>query len=646
MNRLKLLIIIFSMALSVPLIFFVLKTYRGLEQEEVATLRFFTEALFDEMEQALAILVQREEGRAIDEYNYYWSPTGHLPGDHKDSRSPLSFAPQEEFILGYFQNNPDGSFQTPMVESTKEVPKNRSQLVSQLEDANTVFNQKRIRTTDGIQPSPAKVIAKKEIPKTPGLADKYLDLSRTQKPRAYLGQKEKRVETITVGQALNISKQVQEESLPSSGAEQAGRSTSIRRSAAGKGSAAEPLAEQTRIDHEQPMEAAADRSSSFTVSGVKEAGGFRVEVAPLQSVFLDEDQIFIFRRIMINNQIYRQGFILQTKAFLDHLAVKYFAAQPMARYTNLRLQVLDQGRIAGVVQAGAAANGASFVFNRNFPAPFSFLEAMLSCDQIPQSAGRRTLNVMIIILVSVVLMGLFAIYQSAAALVDLSERRSQFVSSVTHELKTPLTNIRMYIEMLEQGIARNEEREQEYFQILDAEGARLSRLVNNVLELAKFEKKQRFVDLQTGTFEEVIREVQRVMQAKLDNEGYHLEIEFGKIRPFKYDREAMIQVLINLIENSMKFGKTATRKQISVRVDQDDRWVKIMVCDNGPGIPRYALKKVFDEFYRVDNSLTRTTRGTGIGLALVKKFIALMGGNVTAANNDGPGCTITISLPQ
>jgi signal transduction histidine kinase len=70
-----------------------------------------------------------------------------------------------------------------------------------------------------------------------------------------------------------------------------------------------------------------------------------------------------------------------------------------------------------------------------------------------------------------------------------------------------------------------------------------------------------------------------------------------------------------------------------------------MVADTGPGIPRHALKKIFNDFYRVENSLTRSTRGTGIGLALVKKFVHLMGGTVTAANNEGPGCTITILLP-
>jgi signal transduction histidine kinase len=107
----------------------------------------------------------------------------------------------------------------------------------------------------------------------------------------------------------------------------------------------------------------------------------------------------------------------------------------------------------------------------------------------------------------------------------------------------------------------------------------------------------------------------------------------------------MVQVLINLIENRLKFGQSASPKEIRVHTRQEGDRVKIMVSDTGPGIPRQALKKIFDDFYRVDNSLTRTTRGTGIGLALVKKFIRLMGGTVTAANNDGPGCTITISMP-
>jgi signal transduction histidine kinase len=334
------------------------------------------------------------------------------------------------------------------------------------------------------------------------------------------------------------------------------------------------------------------------------------------------------------------------KEFLSHLAGEYFANQPMARFTNLRLRVIDQGREVTAIQAGAMAREPSFSLNRAFPRPFSFLRAGLTCEEVPQSAGRGTLNIMMVVLAAIILMGLFAIYQSARAIVDLSERRSSFVSSVTHEVKTPLTNIRMYIEMLEQGIARDHEREQEYFRVLGSESSRLSRLINNVLEFSKLEKKQRDVDLQEGTFQEVIREVRDVMHEKLRQEGFTLKVELDDVRPFPYDREVMIQVLINLIENSMKFGKTSAVREITLSVRPGGDATKISVSDTGPGIPHHALKKVFDDFYRVESSLTRTTRGTGIGLALVKRFILAMGGSVTATNNDGPGCTITISLPS
>ena len=645
MKRLKLLIIIFSVCLSVPLAFFVLQTYKGLEQEEAATLRYFGEALFDEMEQSLAALVQREEGRAIDEYNYLMSPDDRSKGANERFFSPLSNLPHDSFILGYFQNNPDGSFQTPIVEGGKAVPADRRLLVDQLEDANLTFNQKRVTVSDKIKPVPSKASAESKKQRRDGFADKYLDTSRAQKPKAFLGQKEKRVEKITVGQALNIAKQeqVQPQALPQPAEEEKDSISSLSRTR--RPAVTAPDLNEAQVAQESFREESEDLIQSFAGSGELETESFQVEVAPLQSVFISDDQIFIFRRIMINNQIYRQGFILKVGAFLSHLAQTYFNPQPMADYTNLRLSVMDQGRETRRIEAGVSARGPKFVLNRSFPSPFSFLNATLTCDQIPRSTGRRTLTIMLFVLAVIVLIGLFAIYQSARTVVDLSERRSQFVSSVTHELKTPLTNIRMYIEMLEQGIARNQEREQEYFDILDSEGARLSRLINNVLELSKLEKRQRHIDLQTGTLKDVIDEVQSVMQEKLRQEGFVLRIESEGSRPFNYDREVMIQVLINLIENSMKFGKSAARREITIRIDHAEDRVNIRVSDTGPGIPRHALKKVFNDFYRVENSLTRSTRGTGIGLALVKKFVSLMGGTVTAENNEGPGCTITISLP-
>jgi signal transduction histidine kinase len=646
MKRLQILILIFCVTLSVPLGYFVIRTYRGLEQEETATLSFFANTLFDEMEQALEALVQMEEARAIDEYNFYMSPPG---GRYEENRSPLSHLPAQSYILGYFQNNPDGSFQTPLAQSGKSVAVDRKDAVAQLESANRIFNRKRTAATDKITVPPAREVAEAEQKQQSGFAEKYLDLTRSQKPKARLGQKEKRFEKVTEAQAKNVARQEVGE---------AGKSPAPLAAALSKsGPDRSPAVEDSLMDSDKdraakkyrrreihPSESEADRPGE-TAPETRDEENFQVEVAPLQSVLIGVDQMFIFRRIMINQKIYRQGFILRLRAFLNHLTQNYFIAQPMADYANLRLQVMDQGRGIVRVQGGIAAHNPKFILKRSFPSPFAFLNATLSFDEIPRSTSRNTLMVMMVVLAAIFLIGLFAIYKSARAIVDLSERRSQFVSSVTHELKTPLTNIRMYIEMLEQGIAKDTEREQEYFQIINSEGSRLSRLINNVLDLAKLEKKQRSLNLTRGTFEEVVAEVQTVMQAKLRQEDFTLKIVQEDIRPFKYDREAMIQVLINLIENSIKFCRLALKKEITIRIYQEPKCVKIAVSDHGPGIPRHALKKVFDDFYRVDNTLARKTRGTGIGLALVKKFIKLIGGDVTAENNPGGGCTITISLP-
>ncbi|MBW2170752.1 MAG: HAMP domain-containing histidine kinase [Deltaproteobacteria bacterium] len=644
MKRLRLFILIFCVSLSVPLAYFVLRTYRGLEQEEVAELRYFAETLFDEMEEELGSLILKEESRAIDEYRHNYIPSGQISGAEGISTSPLSRPPRKTYILGYLQNNPDGSFHTPLVESEERVPQDQIPLVAQLKDVNELFNTKRTLVPESVEAEPTELPVEVEKEEAQGFAGKYLDLSRSKKQKVYLGQEEKRVEEITADKAYRLAQRGDQKVL-AEGAQEAWPR-------ADEDMALDAIDRRSRDFNEEKgffageVRQAAPSSVLQSAPPPADAERLQVEIDPMQSVFISDSQVFIFRRIVINNEVYRQGFVLVVKEFLRHLAGEYFVNQPMAGFANLRLKVMDQGRELTAVQAGVVAGDPRFSLDRAFPRPFSFLRAVLTCEEIPRSAGRRTLNIMMVVLAAIILMGLFAIYQSARAVVDLSERRSGFVSSVTHEVKTPLTNIRMYIEMLEQGIARDPEREQEYFRIVGSESARLSRLINNVLEFSKLEKKQRHVDLQEGTFEEVIREVNDVMREKLRQEGFTLKVEWEEIRLFKYDREIMIQVLINLIENSMKFGKASSVREITLRVWPEDDSTKISVSDTGPGIPRHALNKVFDDFYRVDSSLTRTTRGTGIGLALVKRFIHAMRGSVTASNNDGPGCTITISLPS
>lgn len=660
MKKLRLFILIFFLALTIPLSYLVLRTYSSLEQEEAAELRYFAETLFDKMEEELAELVQREETRPVEEYG---TLEQRVRLGKKGVSSPLEELPKEKFILGYFQNSPDGSLQTPLKEN---VSSNNQKILQQLEAINTAFNKKRAIIPAQLERERNKDYdAQKEQEeqlaqalKQKSVADRYLSKELFSRQKSRLGKSEKRVEEISVAQAQNIV--TQPETLESE--QWVAMNDAVDGQVATEGYPAKikelssPVEDLSFTQETTDSHYSLQNKNDFVESkGAEPApaisgyfgepeGTFKVEIDPLQSVLIDADHFYVFRRIVLNNQVYRQGFVLKVNEFLDHLSNTTFRDQPLAQFTNLRLSILNQGQETRIKESGAGSVHPEISITRHFPRPFSFLQATLDCDRIPDSPGRQTLNIMIVVLAMVILLGLFALYQSVRVVFDLSERRSGFVSSVTHELKTPLTNIRMYIEMLEQGIASNKEREQEYFRILGSESSRLSRLINNVLEFSKLERKQRPLNMIKGDLSEVLKEVQDIMGEKIRLEGFTLSVENSITRPFQYDREVMIQILINLLENSVKFGKNSEIRELQLRAYQDGNQTKIAVSDTGPGIEPQSLKKVFDDFFREENSLTRSTKGTGIGLSLVKKFVQAMGGKVKASNNPRSGCTITITL--
>jgi len=639
MQRLRLIILLFAVATAIPMVYVGVRTYQGIAREETARMRFFAETLFDTIETALADRVELEESRPVDAYHHTVTVTADKGGGQ--SVSPLATPPSEPYILGYLQNNPDGSFQTPLISNEKRPSRELEGIVQQLEDINRQFNRGEMPPSPPTPKSslPAKKAEQpKEKAKT-SFAGKFLDFSRKRASDTYLGRQTQRTEEITAQQALNVARRDDTSSRSEK------PSSSLASSPAPPAETADRTASALPDEVSDPLtEDILDRETEKSIDDLP--ARFQVEVAPLQSVFINREHIFIFRRIAIDGRIYRQGFVLEIQPFLHYLAASYFRTQPMARFAHLQLKIAETDRPATVVQAGAAVQQVRFALERRFPAPFDFLDARLTCQEIPAVATRGTLNIILIFLAAVFLLGLGAIYRSAHAMVDLSERRNRFVSSVTHELKTPLTNIRLYIEMLEQGVARDTAREQDYLRVVGSESARLSRLINNVLELSRLENNQRRFDMRPGNFQEVLEEVQAVMAEKLRQEGFTLSVPPFDVPAFPYDREVMVQLLINLIENSIKFGRQSKIRRITVSLEATDTQVAIRVADTGPGIPRQALKKVFDDFYRVEDPLTHTTGGTGIGLSLVKKFATAMDGKVTAANNDGPGCTITIHLPR
>ena len=618
MKSLRLMILLFALAATACLGVLMLHAYRSLDAEEAATLGFFAEALFDEMEAAAAALVRREEARPVDAYA---APPATGPDELRE-------LPAEDFIRGYFQNNPDGSLQTPHQAPGRLPAAEHAARLAELADANRLFNGRRAEGTDRLRPLPAAEPREERRQDQERFAGQYLDSTRSRQAKSYLGERDSRHEKVTPEQAYNIAR-------------------SGSRSSAYSRAAPESVAEEKAEDRAPAAAPSTGRAPAAPgAAAVDGAPMVQAEVAPFQSVFLDHRRVFTFRRVVIDGRMYRQGFVLGLDDFLAHLTRAHFAGQPLARFAHLRLRAVDQGVDAAVVDAGPPADRPLLTRARTFPPPFGFLRATLASDSIPAAPGRSTLTLALAALAVVILGGLVAIYHVSRRIVDYSERRARFVASVTHELKTPLTNIRMYIEMLEQGMAGDPEREQAYFRILHSESARLSRLIGNVLELSKLERRQRRPALASGTFDEVLDEVAALLAEPLRQEGFALERENRLRRPFRYDREIMVQVLINLIENSLKFGRASAVKRIAVRVYERGERVRIEVADSGPGIPPRDLKKIFEDFYRAENAMTAAVGGTGIGLAMVRRFVQLLGGAVSAANNEGQGCTIRIELPR
>ncbi|MBT8329067.1 MAG: hypothetical protein KJN87_05130 [Desulfofustis sp.] len=662
MKRLKFLIAFFCLAVSLPLAYVVYQTYMGLGQEEKAQMRFFAEAMFDQMEADLALLIQKEESREVDEYGYFSVP-GDLVGEQ--SVSSLADGSYDPYIYGYLQNNPDGSFQTPLIADMGRVPDNLKEKVDGIREVNNLFNEKKLTIHSSFaQSSKDKSVEQNRIEtgqdaappsRSKGsLSERYLKSAPSKTEAAgYLGKKQQRVEEITREQAFNIASEKEVSSID----RQRGDSMRSAPSALQAPTETERMQDKRRRDYDVDkldlLESAdmtgsmpqADIESLEQEAVIEQKKPLQVEVAPFQSVIIDDEKVYIFRRISMDGQLYRQGFIILVEPLMKHLAAHYFTDQPLSDFSALAMAVEGLEDEGGGFKFGASVETIRFSASRQFLEPFDFLSVSLTADKIPVSGARGSLNLAIFFLSLLILSGLFVIYRSVNSIVAMSEKRSEFVSSITHELKTPLTNIRMYIEMLEQGVASSPEKEQDYLAVLTRESGRLSILINNVLELAKLEKKTRQFNMQKNSISSVFSEIASTMEQNLKQEGFSLDIEAISGEDFVFDREVLIQILMNLIENSMKFGRDSEVKRITLWTEIRNGFVDITVSDTGPGIPRKELSKVFDDFYRVDNSLSKATGGTGLGLALVKKFVTAMGGRVLAANNEERGCAITISLP-
>jgi signal transduction histidine kinase len=203
----------------------------------------------------------------------------------------------------------------------------------------------------------------------------------------------------------------------------------------------------------------------------------------------------------------------------------------------------------------------------------------------------------------------------------------------------------MYGEMLRDGIVGSEAKRDEYYRHITAESERLSRLINNVLEFSKLEKGSRSMSLVVGQVGPVIDEAVTLLRPHLEQAGLALRLEVEPaLPPVRFERDALLQVLFNLVDNAVKYATGSARPEIVLRAARDGDRVVVAVRDHGPGVPAAHLGKIFEPFYRGERELTRRSKGTGLGLALVRGLADGMGATVLGCNAQDGGFEVAIGL--
>jgi two-component system phosphate regulon sensor histidine kinase PhoR len=381
---------------------------------------------------------------------------------------------------------------------------------------------------------------------------------------------------------------------------------------------------------------------------------FESEIDPFQLNVLDDGHLVLHRNVWRDGQRIIQGALIDRKPFLDALIRRPFRETGLSAMSNLIIALYGEvvrttvanGR-RSYMPSAANLTGA-LLYRGRLSEPLGALELIFTARRLPVGPGGRVIAWVSVVLGLVLVGGFGLIYRLGLGQINLNRQQQDFVSAVSHELKTPLTSIRMYGEMLQAGWA-DEDKKQSYYDFICEESERLSRLITNVLQLAQLTRNDPQFDLKPIAVAELLDMTESKIATQVERAGFKLrfarDAALESIQVLA-DADCFSQVMINLVDNALKFSGGAERRliEIGTRASGNDG-VRFTVRDHGPGVPDDQLKKIFRLFYRSESELTRETVGTGIGLALVHQLVLAMQGSVDVRNCD-PGVEFRVTLTR
>ena len=413
--------------------------------------------------------------------------------------------------------------------------------------------------------------------------------------------------------------------------------------------ASPPLASEERLaENDQAASGSLPRQQNLRIET------FESKVEPMEFALLDSGHFVLFRRVWHRDQRYVQGVLIDQATFIDGLISAAFRESSLSSMSDLivayRGAILRQytAEYSRLYRPGTDQENSDLLYQSRMIAPFGDVELIYTLARLPVGAGGQVIIWSALVIAVVLIGGCLMLLRLGQRQLALARQQQDFVSAVSHELKTPLTSIRMYGEMLREGWA-DEAKRKTYYDFIFHEAERLTRLINNILQLARLSRNEQAASIRAVTVGDALAELEPRLLSQLEPSGFSLSIggeEAVLAVPIHIDVDWFIQIFINLVDNAVKFSANAANRSVDIHYRQlQDGRVQFAVRDYGPGIEADQMKKIFTLFYRSENELTRETVGTGIGLALVHQLASAMRAEVDVVNSD-PGAEFRVRFPN
>lgn len=630
-RRWRWLMLLFFFILLVPTGILIYKAYDELKWEALHQQRQLAEALADRIDKELSRVIVEESRRGFNEYQFLLRRGDQAPLQ----LSPLASVPPVSRIpglIGYFQVDGKGRLTTPLLPENDAIAKRWGI------DPNQLKLRKDLRRKMLKLLAAASVMPSSEVAPTPKLAAEIMNEKELVAPATVLGA----VNT----QSLSESAEEQRLSRRAfdnlvSRVEQKKRAKIAKKAPSpqykSKLSVIKPTAKRKKdmlADKVSPAPESDDESLSIKV--------FDKEREPFQLYRLGNDHLLLYRQLWKNGTRYIQGLILNQTQFIEQSIGVLFQSSALAK--TGALSVIWQNEILSSFQNVDAGKDYSLnqgklrdevLYQYRLSAPLDEWQLRFLVGRLSAPPGSQAIHWIAGSLLLVLIGGFYLMYRLGLRQIALVSQQQDFVSAVSHELKTPLTSISMYSEMLREGWV-DEARKNSYYDFIYFESQRLSRLIGNVLQMAKLSRNRLQTQPTNISAGELMDSVCSAVAAQIARAEFKLDVsckEPARSQMLRVDVDHFMQIMINLVDNALKFSAKSSRRQLDISCElQGSEQLSFKVRDYGPGIDAGQMKRIFERFYRAENEMTRETTGTGIGLALVKELLDSMGAKIHVRN--------------